>query len=559
MLKGNPATALKEPNSVVLTEEMAEKYFGSQDPIGQTITHENERELKVTGVVKNIPENSHFKFDFLGSFGTLNDIIGTKLLTSNWGRNNYLTYVLLRKGISPDVLREKIPGFLDRHIGQLVVNSTGHPPSRPPSEGTLLYLQKLTDIHLHSHLTTELEQNGDITNVYLFTTIALFILLIACINFMNLATARSAKRAREIGLRKVLGAYRKQLIQQFLGESIYISLMAMFLAIVFVEVALPYYNDFTGKSLSLAYWDNPLIIVGLILITFLVGLLSGSYPAFMLSSFRPVSVLKGEDRSSKRSTFRTVLVVGQFTISIALIISMGVVYHQMQYFRSKKLGFNKDQVVVLPSSAQMRDNMESFKNRLMQNSNILQVTHSRLIPSDKLLNSWGGRIVDGEEPQPLNFRLAVVEVGYDFFDTYQMNLVAGRTFAKQYSTDDSAAFVLSQAAIQQLRWSQNEAIDKPLLYGNRRGRVIGVVEDMHFESLHNKIVPIIFLISESTSYKISLRISGHDIPATLAFLKNIWNEYRPDYPFEYRFLDEEIQARYESEQKLGQIFGIFSM
>lgn len=564
-LKGDPATALKEPNSVVLTEAMAQKYFpkestiGETDPLGKTINYEGEADLKVTGVVQNIPQNSHFKFDFLGSFITLENFFGKEFMASNWGRNNYLTYLLLPEGFSPDVLREQIPGFLDKHISQLVINETGQPPANKPSRTNQLHLQKLTDIHLHSHLTTEIEQNGDIVNVYLFSAIAFFILLIACINFMNLATARSAKRAREIGMRKVLGAYRKQLIGQFLGESLLIAALALIIAVSVVEAVLPYFNDFVGKNLSLSIWQNPEMILGLIAITLFVGLVSGSYPAFLLSSFRPVRVLKGEDKSSGKSAFRRVLVVSQFTISIALIISMGIVYHQLDFLRHKKLGFNKEQVVILQASGDMQENFETIRSRLMQNSSILNVSASRLIPSNKLLNSWGGQVLDGEETVPLTFRLAVVEVNYDFFQTYEMPLLAGRDFSREYATDDSAAFVLNRAAVEKLGWTVEEAVNKSMIYGERNGRVIGVVEDVHFESLHNKIVPIIYLINGAGSYQFALRLSGQDIPASLAFIKNIWTEYQPDYPFEYRFLDEQLGALYDSEENLGKIFGIFSL
>ena len=249
MIKGNPETALKDPYSVVLTESMAKKYFGNEDPIGKTILYERQNSLKVTGVIEDVPENSHFKFDFLGSFITLNDYIGVENLTTNWGSNNYVTYLLLPKNFPASELEKQFPSFLDKHLTQIYTQERGTPPSVKPSKVNQLHLWKLTDIHLHSHLTTELEENGDINDVYIFSIIALFILLIACINFMNLATARSAKRAREIGMRKVLGAYKKQLMLQFIGESLMISFIAMLIAIVFVEAALPFFNNFIDKHL----------------------------------------------------------------------------------------------------------------------------------------------------------------------------------------------------------------------------------------------------------------------------------------------------------------------
>ncbi len=559
MIKGNPETALKDPYSVVLTESMAKKYFGNEDPIGKTILYERQNNLKVTGVIEDVPENSHFKFDFLGSFITLNDYIGVENLTTNWGSNNYVTYLLLPKNFPASELEKQFPSFLDKHLTQIYTQERGTPPSVKPSKVNQLHLWKLTDIHLHSHLTTELEENGDINDVYIFSIIALFILLIACINFMNLATARSAKRAREIGMRKVLGAYKKQLMLQFIGESLMISFIAMLIAVVIVEAALPFFNNFIDKHLSLNYFGNPIVIIGLLGLTLIVGLISGSYPAFLLSSFSTIKVLKGNNSSSRKSTFRTVLVVAQFTISIVLIICMGIVYSQMQYFKNKDLGYDKNRIVILPSNQDMRKNIESVKSQLFENPNILNVTSSRLVPSDMLLNSWGGQLVGGDETIPLNFRLAVDEVDYDFIKTYGLQLIAGRDFSREFGTDDTAAFILNEAAVKQLGWNPREAIGKKMIYGQREGQVIGVINNFNFESLHNKIVPIILLISKTGNSQFSVKISGKDISGTLGFLKRKWTELRPDYPFEYTFLESQLDELYTPEKKLGEIFGVFSL
>ena len=558
MIKGNPENALSEPYSVVMTESMAKKYFGNEDPVGKTILYERENDLKVTGVIEDVPENSHFKFDFLGSFITLNDFIGIETLTRNWGSNNYVTYLLLPKNFPVGELEKQIPSFLDKHITQLVLDNTGNPPVIQPSKVNKLHLWKLTDIHLHSHLTTELEENGDINDVYIFSIIALFILLIACINFMNLATARSAKRAREIGMRKVLGAYKKQLMIQFIGESLMISFIALLFAIVLVEAVLPFFNNFIGKHLSLNYFGNPVVIFGLAGLTLIVGLVSGSYPAFLLSSLKTIKVLKGNNPVSRKSTFRTVLVVAQFTISIALIICMGIVYSQIQFFKNKDLGYDKSKIVILPSNEEMRKNIESVKSQLYENPDILNITSSRLVPSDMLLNSWGGQVIGADEPVPLNFRLAVDEVDYDFNKTYGLQIIAGRDFSRDFGTDDTAAFILNLAAVKQLGWNPIQAIGKKMLYGGRLGQVIGVINNFNFESLHNKIVPIIFLISKTGNEQFSVKISGSDIPGTINFLKRKWAEFRPDYPFEYTFLEDQVDKLYTSEKKLGDIFGVFS-
>jgi len=558
-IEGDPNTALKDPYSVVLTESMAKKYFGDENPVGKTILYEKEDNLKVTGVIEDVPENSHFKFDFLGSFITLNDYIGVENLTTNWSNNSFVTYLLLPKNFPVSELERQIPGFLDKHLTQRSLDHNGRPPEIQPSKTTKLHLWKLTDIHLHSHLTTELEENGSISDVYIFSIVALFTLLIACINFMNLATARSEKRAREIGMRKVLGAYKKQLMIQFIGESLIICFIAMIFAIVLVEAVLPFFNNFVGKHLSLDYFGNPLVLLGLLGLTILVGLISGSYPAFLLSSLSTIKVLKGGKISTGKSIFRTVLVVSQFTISIALIICMGIVYSQMQFIRNKDLGYNKNKIVLLPSNSEMRENIESVKAQLYENPNILSVTSSRLVPSEILRNSWGGRLVGGDETTPINFRLAVQEVDYDFVKTYGLQLIAGRDFSREYGTDDSSAFILNEAAVKKLGWSPREAIGKKMIYGNRNGQVIGVLNNFNFESLHNKIVPIIFLITKTGNSKFSVKISGNDIPGTLAFLKEKWTEFRPDYPFEYTFLEDRINDLYSSDRKLGDIFGIFSL
>ncbi len=559
-INGNPETALNEPNSLVITESMAKKYFGTDDVIGKTINYERQRDLKITGVVKDVPENSHFKYDFLASFVTLNDstIIGRRELETNLGSNNYLTYLLLPKGLPVKALEDKIPGFIDKYVG-LNLKARGIAlPTKPLHDLTILHLQKLIDIHLHSHLTTEIEQNGDIENIYLLSAIAFFILLIACINFMNLATARSSKRSKEIGVRKVLGAVKGQLRNQFLGESMITAFISLFFSILIVELTIKSFGIFADRNLSFNFINQPMILLWVILITLVVGFIAGIYPAFMLSSFKPVSAIKNEGVKERKSKFRTVLVVLQFTISIVLLIGMGVVFEQMQFVKNKDLGYNKDNLIVLPSSNQIRQNLDTFKSQLLQNSNIKMVASSRLVPSDMLLNSMGGQIYDGNKMVPLSFRLALQEVSYDFLNTYQIKITAGRGFSRDFPTDDSTAFILNETAVHQFGWNAQDAIDKPIFYGPRKGKIIGVVQDFNFETLHNEIVPIIMMINKNASSQITVRISGNDIPATLNYLKKKWAEYRPDYPFDFTFLNEQLNSLYNKDEKLGDVFGIFS-
>ena len=560
-IEGNENKALSEPKCVVITQSEAKKYFGNEDAIGRTIKYRNLGELKVTGVIKDVPENSHLKYDFLASFITLYDssIIGRKTLEENWGSNNYLTYVLLPPNVPISGLKDKIPSFIDKYVSQVIRRENGQMPAKALHNYTTLHFQKLTDIHLHSHLTTEVEENGDIKNVYIFSAIAFFVLLIACINFMNLATARSTKRSREIGIRKVLGAYRQQLMKQFIGESLITVFISLFLSILIVEFAIKPFSNFSERDLHLNIFSDPLLLAGILLLAVVVGFISGSYPALLLSSFQPVTVLKGNKILSRKSTFRTVLVILQFTISVTLIICMGVVFQQIEYVKNKNLGYNKDHLVILPSGKKIKNNLDSFKSQLLQNPDIKMVTSSRLVPSDMLLNSWGAQIFDGNKPVPLKFRLAVDEVDYDFFKTYQIKFTSGRDFSRDYATDDSAAFILNESAVHQLGWNAKQAIGQRMKYGSRNGRIIGVVHDFNFESLHNEIVPIIFLITKTGNEQVALRISGKNIPATLDFLKKKWKEYRPDYPFDYTFLDNQLAGLYDKDQKIGNVFGIFAV
>jgi putative ABC transport system permease protein len=560
-IEGDPETALKEPQTLVITQSAAKKYFGNEDPLGKTIKYNHEYDFKVTGVTQDVPENSHFHYDFLASFITLYNAnaVGRKELETNWGSNNYITYLLIPKGMPIEQLKNKVPGFIDKYVAQFYLSNNVKLPTIALHKLTTLHFQKLTDIHLKSHLATEIEPNGDIDTVYLLGAVALFLLLIGCINFMNLATARSAKRSKEIGVRKVMGADKGQLVKQFLGESMVTVIIALFFSIIFVELTIRPFSDFMERDLHFNLITNfPLaaIILG---ITLFVGLAAGIYPAFVLSSFNPVKSLHDNQLFSRKSALRSALVVLQFVISITLLISMGIVYSQMQFVQNKDLGYNKDHLIILPSSGKIKDNLDSFKSQLLQNPNIKMVATSRLVPSNMLLNSWGGRIYQNGKSEPLSFRLAVQEVDYDFINTYQLKMLAGREFSKQYATDDSAAFIFNESAVKKLGWTNEEAIGKRMNYGGNDGKIVGVVNDFNFESLHNEIVPIIFLITNRGNNQVTVRISGKDIPETLSFLKQKWADYRLGYPFDYEFLNQKLNSLYRKDQKLGSAFGIFAL
>jgi len=550
MIAGDPTTALKDPFTIVITDEMAERYFGTEDPIGKSLTiktSSQKADMKVTGVIKPLPHNSHFHPNLLGSFKTYEAVVGDRELQS-WSSNNYATYLLMTEGYDIERLKSQLDPFIDRHYGE------------GRSQRTKLELQRLTDIHLYSHLDSEIEANSDITYVYVFSIIALFILLIACVNFMNLATARSTGRAKEVGLRKVIGAQRPQLIRQFLSESIITAVLSLLIAVGIVLLVLPKFNQFIGRNLSLNISANILLLIFLFFIVIFVGLGSGIYPAVFLSAFKPVRILKGNLNAGKKGfSFRTVLVVFQFSISIILIICVGVVSSQLDYMQTRNLGFDKEHVVVLPSSPRIIFRLEGFKTRLLQNPNILSISAAKRVPSGRLLDSAGARVLSGETSEPVNFRIAQLRVDYDYIPTFKMEMAAGRNFSREMGTDPTQAFIINETAARRIGWkSPEEAVGKGFGYGQRNGQIIGVVKDFHFESLHQEISPIVMFLSRTDLAQISIRIGPENIPQTMAFLKDTWAEMRPNYPFSYYFIDENFDQLYKSEENLQRIFRYFA-
>ena len=543
---GDPATALRDPFSVLLTPETARRYFGDADPLGQTLKFANRVDAKITGVVEPAPANSHFHFDIVGSLSTLRKLYGQREF-ENWGSNNYATYLLLPEGYDMARLAAQIPAFLDRHRGE-----NAH-------RANALHFQRLTDIHLRSHLDSEIEANGDITYVYVFSAVALFVLLIACINFMNLSTARSSVRAREVGLRKVVGAQRGHLIRQFLGESVLLAFFSLLLCVAVVKLVLPPFSRFVNRTLTLNPLQDPGLLLGLLGLTILVGLVAGSYPALYLSGFQPSGVLKGIRGSARRgSRFRTVLVVFQFSVTIVLLVSVSVVYRQLHFSRSKSLGFQQEQIVVLPTSAAIRQRFDSLSTQWLSHPGIRSAAASRRVPSDRLLDSSGARVISADGEMPVNFRIAFVRVSHDFIPTYGMEMASGRNFSREFPTDLKEAFILNEEAVRKIGWTAENALGRSFKYGSRTGAIIGVVKDFHFESLHQPIAPLVLYLQPDYRH-VSLRLRPENIPQTMAYLKDRWSELRPNYPFDYFFIDENFDSLYRSEERLGQIFGVFSL
>jgi putative ABC transport system permease protein len=560
VIKGDKKTALNDPYNVMITNEIAEKYFGNEDPVNKTIILDNNKhEFKVTGVFEPFPSNSHMHPNILMSFNTLKDsaIYGEKQLETNYGNNSFYTYLLLPKNYNAEMISRQLSPFLDKYV-----HMPGTPPNIKTSQTTKLTMEKLTDIHLKSHLDDEIEPEGSITRVYIFSIIAAFILLIACINYMNLSTARSALRAKEIGVRKVIGAQRKEIIRQFLGESILVTWVALIFATILTWVLLPYINGLSHLNLSfnsLLSWN---ILTGVLCLPFVIGLLSGIYPAIFMSSFKPVQVLKGMLKvGSGNISFRKVLVVLQFSISIVLIVATTVVFQQLRFIQTTSLGFNKDHILVTSYSGTLTKQFESFKQELLKNPAVKNVGRSSRIPSGRLLDDQGAQIIEGGKNIPTKIELKYITTDHDFMSTYGIKLAAGRNFSRDFISD-TANYVINETAVKELGWkTPQNAIGKDLTYGGTKGKIIGVVQDFHFESLHQNIIPILFFLPSPTSgyyNNISIKINGNNVQSAISTIRDTWHQYVPNVPFDYTFLDERFQKLYEAEQQQSQLFTIFS-
>ncbi len=553
--RGNSNTALHEPYSVMLTEDMAKKYFGNEDPIDKMVKLDQQITCKVTGIYKSLPLNAHLHPGIMLSFATLKDsaVYGEKNLQTNWGNNSFYDYLLLPPHYDAHKLQAQFPAFLNRHVP--------HEGDKfQPSRWTSLSLRKLTDIHLYSHKDSEIEENGDIKRVYIFSAIALFILLIACINYMNLSTARSALRAKEIGVRKVIGAGKGELVAQFLSESILICAVATLISFFLTWAVLPVINNLSGASFTIHSLLTPSVLLPLLAVPFVVGILSGIYPALFLSSFQPVKVLKGVLKVGNGNlSFRKILVITQFAISIILIISTEVVIRQLQYMQNKSLGFNKDQIVTLNDNPGLNQSFLSFKAALLSNANIKEVARSSRIPSGRLLDSQGSQISNGNTMAPTKADIKYVQADEDFIPAYHVNVVAGNNFSKPNGMDTSS-FIINEAAVSALSLHSNEdAIGKPFMYGDRKGQIIGVINDFNFESLHQQIIPLVLLTSTAQNgyNRISVKVSGN-IPSAIAHIEKTWKTYLPETPFDYTFLDDRFADLYKAERQQQMVFSIFA-
>ncbi|NOR14634.1 MAG: FtsX-like permease family protein [Candidatus Aminicenantes bacterium] len=552
LIEGDPKVALMEPNTVVVTEAMANKYFEDENPIGKTLRWQGAANLQVTGVLKNILPNSHFQFDFLGSFATLRRLYGG-ILPQDWYWNPCWTYILLKEGVSSSDLEARFPDLVQKYFPDSI------------KDKVKIKLQPLTDIHLYSHLDYEINPNSNISYIYIFSAIAVFVLLIACINFMNLATARSANRGREVGMRKVLGAYRIQLIKQFLGESLLLCFISALLSILIVEIVLPAFNAFSGKELSADYLGDWRLLAGLAIITITVGVFSGLYPAFFLSGFDPVKVIKGiPEKSGRSSLFRRVLVVVQFTISIVLIIGTIICFQQLNYLRNTRLGFDQDQVIMLPAyGTGMSRWYERFRERILQDPHVMQLTAVEDVLGAKY--QTGSFIPEGAlESNMQQFPLLVV--AFDFIETFDMEMASGRSFSREFPSDITQGIIINESAAQRFGWSPELAPGKRLR--QQTGQmltVVGVVKDFNYTSLALPITPFVLEMPRNPGQMsnriryVCVKISGTQIPQTLDFLKSTWEELVPNRSFGFFFLDDELDKLYDAEEKMGRVFGVFTV
>ncbi len=555
VLKGDAHKSLAEPYTVMLTPEMAKKYFGDEDPMDKEVIMDNGKHaFKVTGIFAPFPTNSHMHPGILVSFSTLNDstIYGEKQLATSFGNNSFYTYLMFPKNYNVGRIRAQFPAFLDKYCAGI-----GAPAKFKVHNTTELTLQKLTDIHLTSHLDDEIEENGSTARVYIFSAIALFILLIACINYMNLSTARSALRAKEIGIRKVVGAQRKEIIAQFLSESVLVTYVSLIMAFVITLLLLPAVNRMSGLYLSVDSLLSWYILIPIILLPCAVGLISGVYPALFMSAFIPVKVLKGLFKvQTSPFSFRKVLVVLQFSISIVLIVATIVVFRQLQYIQDKDLGFDKDHVLTMQYDGSLEKQFYAFKADLLRNPNIMAVGRSSRIPSGRLLDDQGASVLEGGSFQPLKVDLKQIAVDDGFIPTFGIKMAAGRNFSHEIKTD-SNKYIINETTVKTLGWGTPEkALNKQIKYGNVTGNVIGVMKDFHFESLHQPIIPMILILQPYG--RLSMKISGHNVQSSVAYIKNTWQHYLPNTPFDFTFLDQRFDQLYRSEQQQSTLFTIFA-
>lgn len=546
LIRGDSKSVLKEALSVVLTKSAAKKYFGDKDPIGQTVSLYDYYPAKVTGVMEDLPQNSHIQADLLVSMSTLTQTLNPGQ-DEQWSNFDATTYLLLKEGTNAALLQKKLPNFLQKHNGKGMEKS---------KMNFILFLEPLKDVYMNAERDDAIE-NGNKNNVYIFSIVAVFILLIACFNFINLTTARSTERAKEVGIRKVVGAERKQLVRQFIGESLILSLIAFLVALGLTALFLSQFNSLAGKTVSAGVFSNLNYLMLLFAAAMAIGFLAGIYPSLVLSSFKPIIVLKGRFATGTRGiALRKGLVVVQFTISIALIIGTIVVYNQMKYMRNQDLGFKKEQTLVLDTQGDETKN--TLKNELSKLAQVKSASLSSSVPGGPNSKAYSEIENNNGDLQVANVDLYFVD--FDYIPQYKIKMVAGRPFSKDFATDTTQAMVINEAAAKFFGYSKPaEAIGKRFKQWGREGKIIGVIKDFHFRSLQEHIVPLSMRIEPSRSNLLSVQVSADQLPATLASIERAWKTIVPRRPFSYYFLDEFFDRQYRSEERFGKLFLNFAI
>jgi putative ABC transport system permease protein len=561
LTEGDAKTALIEPNTVVITRTLSQKYFGNTDPIGKVLNFKDLNQVfKITGVIEEVPANSHFHFDIFASMASNQEAKNT-----TWLSGSFFTYLVLQKGYDYRKLDAKMPELTKNYMAPQLEKAFGVTWKDFTKKGNEigLYLQPLTDIHLKSDFSNSIEPGGDIRYVYIFGVIAVFMLLLACINFMNLSTAGASKRAKEVGIRKVLGTIRYELIGQFLIESALLTALSLVVALILVKSFLPVFNNLSGKNLHLNMVQNPLAILGLFLFWLFVSFLAGSYPAFYLSSFKPISVLKNKFTSKgKNISFRSGLVIFQFVISVSLIVGTTVVYQQLSFIQNVKLGYDKEQLLVLRNSYLLGDNEHVLKMQLARDPRVMSVTRSGFLPAGPTYNALTTAFPD--ENRNKNGRVRIYDIDENYIPTMGMKMEEGRNFSKDYPSDSSTEFpkiIINETLANVFGWGKKAVGHTVNLFTDQAGgkksfSVIGVVQDFHFLSLHEPINPLIMVLQNSSG--LIVKIKTKDVQGLLATIKSKWDSFKPDEPFTYAFIDDLYNQTYIKEQKTGTILSIFA-
>ena len=551
--RGDAATALEKPFTAVLTASTAKKYFGSEDPIGKTILLDGDIEAEITGIAKDLRENTHLKFDILFSWASFVELRGSDVNTE-WMWDGFYTYVLMQPGTDPTAFEAKLPVFIQEQTGDEL---------REYNHNMVFYLQPVRDIHLYSDLMYEFEPGGDGQIVYFLLIISVFIIAIAWINYINLSTARSIDRSKEVGVRKVMGSTRAQLLKQFIFESILINVVALIVALLIIVIALPSFSQITGKTITLSLFGEP-VFWSVLAVLFSVGaFLSGLYPAILLSSFAPAVILRGKAASTlKGVSLRKVLVVLQFAASVALLVATFTVFRQISFMRAQDLGMNIEQTLVLrgPSvtDSTYSEKLNVFRTDLLNYPAIQQITTSTVVPGGESgWNAGGIRLESESENQSKQYR--VIGIDYAYLETFDIDLLAGRNFSEEFGKDP-ATVLFNESAVRHLGFENNEEVlGEKLFFWDDVYEIIGVIDDFHHESLREAVDPLIFRLLPNSTDFYSLKIGTENVSETIRTIENRWNEIYPGNPFDYFFLDDHFDLQYRADLRFGEVFGIFAM